>query len=208
MTCHGLPAFGLMIVLGVLGTACSTPREKPVSREPTDAVAQPSLSDSTRALLALLPADGAVAGWTRKATPRAYGTESLWDFIDGGAEAYLACGFQEVVTSEYVNPAMPSGILIDVYRMSDAAGALGIYTQERSPAHQARPIGAEGYLSGTALNFWTNSYYVKLTSFQQRDDIEAAMTHLAQAVSRQIGPPGPRPTTSRWKLCDAGSAPK
>jgi hypothetical protein len=194
----------VLVVLAALGTACSAPRQEPAPPTAAQEATPSNLSDSGQALLALLPADGAVTGWTRKEAPRLYGADSLWDFIDGGAEAYLACGFQEVVTSEYVNPAMPSGILVDVYRMSDAAGALGIYSQERSQTGESRPIGAEGYLAGTALNFWTNAYYVKLTAFEERDDIKAAMAQLAEAVSRQIGSPGPKPSSSDWKRCGAG----
>jgi hypothetical protein len=113
-----------------------------------------------------------------------------------------------VVTSEYVNPAFPSGVLVDVYRMSDAGGALGIYTQERSPNHEPKAIGAEGHLSGTALSFWSNAYYVKLTAFEERNDLKAAMGQLAEAVSRAIGPPGPRPASSGRPRCGAGAAAK
>lgn len=200
-----------LLVLAVLvacGVACSAPREEPAPPAAGQEASPPNPSGSGEALMALLPADAAVTGWARKEAPRLYGADGLWDFIDGGAEAYLACGFQEVATSEYANPAMPSGILVDIYRMSDAAGALGIYSQERSPTGDSQPIGAEGYLAGTALNFWVNTYYVKLTAFEEREEIKTAMAQLAEAVSGRIGPAGPRPATSPWKGCGMGGTPR
>jgi hypothetical protein len=191
----------ILIVLLAVGPACSAPRRETPAPAPAKSGAAPGLTDSSRALLALLPADGAAPGWTRKDDVRFYGTGNLWDFIDGGADAYLACGFQEVVTSEYVNQAKPSGIMVDVYRMSDAAGAFGIYSQERSPTYDFRPIGAEGYLAGTTLNFWANAYYVKLTAFQESDETKAVMVGLAEAVSRTLGAPGPKPASSSYERC-------
>lgn len=200
------PVFRAVIVTVLLGlnSACSKPaQEAPASQSAPQAAGTPALADSSRALLALLPADAEVPGWVRKSDVRVYGTNNLWDFVDGGADAYLQCGFEEVVTSEYTNTAVPSGILVDVWRMSDAAGALGIFTQERSPAHEAVSIGAEGSVSSNALAFWVNTYYVKLTAFQEHAAVKPAMIQLAQAVSRKIGPPGPRPTSSTHPRCGA-----
>jgi hypothetical protein len=190
----------VLIVLLGFSPACSRPSREAATPEPAPA-ASAALAESSRALLALLPADGEVPGWVRKRDVRFYGTGNLWDFVDGGAEAYIRCGFEEVVTSEYSNPAVSSGILLDVFRMSDAAGALGIYSQERSPNHEAVSIGAEGLVGANALTFWSNAYYVKLTAFQENAEIKPAMIRLAQSVSRKLGTPGPRPTSSSHREC-------
>jgi len=194
----------VLAALFALPPACSAPGPESSSSTgaPGTAGAPAARADDGRALLALLPDSAAAPGWTRKEEDiRSYGADNLWDFINGGAEAYLACGFEEVVTSEYVTPAQPNGILMDIYRMKDAAGAFGIYSRERHPDYDFRPIGAEGYLAGTAFNFWANAYYVKLTAFEESDGTKAAMVQLAEAVSRQLGPPGPTPTSSSYERC-------
>jgi hypothetical protein len=147
--------------------------------------------------VALLPDNGAVAGWTRKSV-KVYGADNLWEFINGGAEAYLACGHQEVVTSEYVNPAEPSSVLLDVYRLADPRGAFGIYSQEASPGADFRPIGTEGYAHGTVVNFWSGPYYVKLTTYRGGESLTKAMITLAEAVSRKIGPASAPPHEVTW----------
>ena len=210
MRIPGSRAVVLLVVLGMLGVsaACSTPSHETAAAPPAKAAPPAALADSSRALLAFLPADGEVPGWVRKSDVRFYNTGNLWDFVDGGADAYLNCGFEEVVTSEYTNPAVPSGILVDVYRMSDAAGALGIFSQERSPSHESASVGAEGSVGGTALTFWSNAYYVKLTAFQEHAEIKPAMLGLAQAVSRKLGTPGPKPTSSNHPRCGAKANPR
>jgi hypothetical protein len=128
-----------------------------------------------------------------KPRPRTYGAADLWEFIDGAADTYLACGFQEVVTSEYSNQALGAQVAIDIYRMNDSRSAFGVYSQEANPEYEFRAIGVEGYLGGTVLNFWSGPYYVKLTTFTERDDLKQEMTRLAEAVSLKLGDPGVAP---------------
>lgn len=188
------PAVALLAAT-VLAAGCS----KPASSPEASAVSAggPAASPPASKVVALLPDDGAVAGWTRKSV-KVYGADNLWEFIDGGAEAYLACGHQEVVTSEYVNPAEPSSVLLDVYRLADPRGAFGIYSQEATAGADFRPIGTEGYAHGTVVNFWSGPYYVKLTTYRESESLTKAMITLAEAVSRKIGPASAPPQELTW----------
>ncbi len=144
-------------------------------------------------LAALLSAESEVPGWRISQKPRSFKADNLWEFIDGAADRYLAYGFEEVVSSEYLQEGTGSQVLVDIYRMRDPLNAFGIYTQERSPEYQFLNVGNEGYLTGTTLNFWIGSYYVKITAFEERDATRQVMANLARAVAAKVTAPGGEP---------------
>jgi hypothetical protein len=144
-------------------------------------------------LAALFPTGGEVPGWAMSQDVRSYGPEGLWQFIDGAADRYLAYGFEEAAASEYAQDGTGSRMLIDIYRMKDPLNAYGIYTQERSPDYQFVKVGSEGYSTGTTLNFWAGSYYVKTTAFEEKTEIGREMNRLAGAVAAKVTAPGAEP---------------
>ena len=144
-------------------------------------------------LIALLPPPTDVPGWSMDGGPRFFNPGNLWEFINGAAEGYLTYGFEELVTADYSEESTTQQALIDIYRMRDALNAFGIYSQERNPEYDFNEIGAEGYLSGTALNFWSGAYYVKITVFEETDELKAEMAALAGNIAERIGAPGEEP---------------
>lgn len=155
-----------------------------------------ALPESSQQLLGLLPANGEVPGWRIKGEPKLAGPASLWELIDGAAEAYLTYGFQEVVSAHY--SAGSHELVVDVYRMKDGLNAFGIYAQERNPAAQFVQAGVEGYVTGTTHNFWAGDCYVKITAFEEQVETQHAMQAIASAIVRKIGPAGSEPAEVAW----------
>jgi len=151
-----------------------------------------ALSSEAQKLAALLPDDNAAAGWTRGLEVRSFGPDNLYEFIDGAADNFLIYGFQQVITAEYNNPQKAQAVL-EIYQMQDPRNAFGVYTSERNPASEFQKIGAEGYVGGTALNFWSGPYYVKITVFQESPELKQAMITLAEGVAKKIGSTGAVP---------------
>jgi len=177
--------------------ACSGKREDP--REIVSPEIRTAAPDSAGSSLAgMLPQDDSVPGWTRNGGVRSFGPDSLWQYIDGAAEAYLSYGFEQVVTAEYAHSQMAIQVTIDIYRMKDAKNAFGIYASELNPDAEFMPIGAEGYASGTVLNFWAGVYYVKIIAAEERADVRLEMSKLAQWMSSRLGPPGAIPAESGY----------
>jgi hypothetical protein len=141
----------------------------------------------------LLPGAGAVSGWNLDGEPRFFTADNLWEFINGAAEGYLLYGFEEVVTSDYANEVSGQSAVIDVYQMQDPVHAFGMYCQERNPDYEFLSIGGGGYLTGTALNFWQGPYYVKMTVFEESDELKGELQKLADVVSSKIGHPSTEP---------------
>ncbi len=147
-----------------------------------------ALPPDSQALLALLPQDNAVSGWTMKSEARFFNPDDLFEYINGAAENYLNYGFQRVVTAEYSHPQMASEAVLEIYEMKDALNAFGIYASELNPDSEFLEIGAEGYIGGTALHFWSGPYYSKITVFEESDALKAEMKNIAESLSEKMGP--------------------
>lgn len=175
-----------------LSVSCSTGGDP--SREARETETKKAqLSAGERALLMLLPENGAVPGWSRSGEARFFDPANLWEYIDGAAEGYLTYGFENVVTQEYADPSRASQAVVDIYRMKDARNAFGIYASELNPESEFLRIGVEGYLGGTTLNFWSGPYYVKITVFQENEELKQGMRRIAENVSAKLGEPGSEP---------------
>jgi hypothetical protein len=102
-----------------------------------------------------------IDGWKLQAPPTTYTPETLFEYIDGGADAYLSYDFQELVAASYVN-AKKVEVTADLYRHRDPARAFGMYSQERR-AGSSKMLGKlEGVASPDHLEFVAGDYYVKL----------------------------------------------
>ncbi|MCE5273206.1 hypothetical protein LLH00_18160 [bacterium] len=172
--------FGLLLAAAALFAAgCGGAKE---NKEEAPAAAGAAGSG---AALAVLPADGAAEGWTRSGEPRVFNADSLWVYIDGGAEGYLIYNFQEVATADYQGPDGLQAV-VDVYRMANELCGFGIYSSERPYEAQYNQIGCQGYFTRNALNFWQGPYYVKVTSFKEGNEVEPALRKLAEAARAAI----------------------
>jgi hypothetical protein len=102
-----------------------------------------------------------IEGWKLASAPATYTPETLFEYIDGGADAFLAYDFRELTSATYVN-GKKTELTTDLYREPDAARAFGIYTQERRPGSTKMPGKLEGVASADHLEFVSGPYYVKL----------------------------------------------
>ena len=124
-----------------------------------------------------------IEGWKISDGPTKYTPETLFEYIDGGAESFLQFDFQDLASATYANDSARQGknrlsprpsherdaaaaakleITVDIYRHRDAFGAFGMYTQERPAGTTPLPIGIEAYAGPDYLEFVVGPYYVKL----------------------------------------------
>ena len=150
----------------------------------------PHLSPEDAQLKALLPESNEAAGWVQGEEVRFFDADDLYEFINGAAENFLIYGFEKVVTADYDNAEQQSPIVVEIYRMADPRNTFGVYASERNPDSTFKNIGVEGYVGGTALNFWGGNYYVKMTVFQESEALQREMEKLAEVISRKIGNTG------------------
>jgi hypothetical protein len=194
----------LTIVLAAAGlAACGKSQEKAATETPSAPPAGDSPGAAANAnvppqLLALLPATNDVPGWTVSKAPRAFTPDTLYELINGAADGFITYGVQAVVTSDYQRAGTGDEVVVEVYQMKDALNAFGKYSEERGPDYRFLQIGNEGYSGGTTVNFWAGPYYVKLTAFEEKDELAGEMAKLAAAIASKVTTPGAEPRELAW----------
>ena len=100
--------FNITLILFLLGSL------------PLRAAAQKPVGDS-----ALLPADGFSGNWKKNGPMKVFTSEDLYGHINGGAEAFLELGFEQLTVQKYRDGA--NELAVEIYRMTDPTAARGIY---------------------------------------------------------------------------------
>jgi hypothetical protein len=126
----------------------------------------------------------AVDGWTPAGQPQVFSPETLYDYINGGADLYLKYDFEELQVVEYRKDKM--SVIAEIYRHRDADHAFGIYSQERVPAAAFLPLGAQGYYENAVCNFIQGGYYVKLSSDSTGAEDREILLAFARRMSREL----------------------
>ena len=103
-----------------------------------------------------------IDGWKLTEDPQIYNPDTLFEYIDGAAEAYLGYDFQQLLVSNYDKEGTESSVTIEIYDMGSPLNAFGIFSSERYPEIPEVPFGLAGYLEGEVLNFISGPYYIKL----------------------------------------------
>jgi len=111
-----------------------------------------------------------------------YKAESLYQYIDGGADVYLLYDFRELLHQDLKGGT--AEVTADIYEMGKSEDAFGIYAAERSPKYKFVPIGIEGYRSKGILNFVQDHYYLKLQATGANAD--PLLDPLARTLSQRI----------------------
>lgn len=115
---------------------------------------------------------------------RVYRSDSLWDYINGGAELYHDYNFIEVATADYKAGAVE--IVVDIYRFDSSLNAYGLYTNYRPPTPDTIRLGVEGYKAPGSVNFVKGTYLVRLTGYDESASTSAALTATARAIEKMI----------------------
>ena len=127
-----------------------------------------------------------VPDWKPTEEIRRFTAESLFEYIDGAAEAYLGYDFRELAVGEFSRPGTKTTLTAEIYDMGASLNAFGIYAAERYPESRFLPIGVQGYYEEGTLNFLAGRYYVKLLLFEGGEKAEEILTRFARAIAAGI----------------------
>lgn len=131
-----------------------------------------------------------VLDWKASGEDAVYDRKTLYDYMDGGAEVYLAFDFREVFVRKYADAA-ENEIVLDIYDMGSPAEAFGMFSCDRQDPSAGIGQGSE-YGPGL-LRFWRGRHFVSITVSGNEDKAEKAVLELGRAVAPLLGPDGALP---------------
>lgn len=156
------------------------------------ACSQESTDLPEEGLVRYLPQSGEAGTWERGDVPQPYKGETLYDYINGGAEIYYEYGFEEVIVQDYKNPSGKE-ITLEIFKMRNHKGAYGIYTFKRSVRGKEVSFGNEGQIEDYYLNFWKDDFVVTLTGFDEEEETVDGLSEIARAVDARMESGGETP---------------
>lgn len=147
----------------------------------------PDPSPATTAPERLLPTALPV-GWSAAAEPVEYDSETLFEYLNGGAPLYLNYGFERLLHARYQlgNDAL-AGLTIDVFEMGSSLGAFGLCSSMRPPDAEFRGWGGGGYRSGTVAAAWSGGVFVHGEVDEDRPELIAVLERLVAEIVTGVG---------------------
>jgi len=128
-------------------------------------------------------------GWRVAEGPTAYGPDTLYEYLDGGAERYLAYGFRRLVHVRYETAGgARAGVTLDLFDMGEApAAAFGIYRSGVGSADEPRGWCAEAYRAGNVGAAWKGRVFVHVLADDEAggrgDLIERLVRHACDGIA-------------------------
>lgn len=131
-----------------------------------------------------------VNGWEAAGEGVVYDRDTLFDYIDGGAELYLAYGFRQMVACRFERAGHPA-IVADLFDMGSSEDAFGVFSAERQDPEAGIGQGSE-YAAGL-LRFWKGRFFVSVWAEEETAATADAVRALGVRIAEAIGRPGPPP---------------
>jgi len=139
--------------------------------------------EEVSSLRALLPKLGS---WKFSEAPQNYVPGTLYEYINGAAEIYLAYDFKELIVGLYNKEESEPSLSLEIYDMGNEINSFGIYSAERFPESQFISLGNQGYLEEGTLNFIVGKYYIKLLCFDCGEESDKLLKLFSQEVAKKV----------------------
>src|SRR5512139_2940456 len=139
----------------------------------------------------VLPLPDEAAGWRAKAPADRYDRRTIFEYIDGHGEVYLAYGMSACDTRRYAGPEGEGDVVVDAFEMASPADAFGVFTHSREGEPVDLGQGAS-YGYGT-LFFWKGRHFVSVYAERESERARGAVMALGRALAASIGETGDPP---------------
>lgn len=136
----------------------------------------------------LLP--NSIEGWKPSDKDRYYNPETLYNYINGGAELYISYGFREVISRTYSKTGQ-SNLTVEIFDMVEAKNAFGVFCHVREDVDYSYGQGCQVY-EGVII-FWKNKYFISVVSEDEAESSMSAIRKLAENIDNLIKGEGELP---------------
>jgi hypothetical protein len=123
--------------------------------------------------------------------PTVYDSESIYSYIDGHAEVYLAYGMKRCLSRRYSGPEGEPDIVVDLFELASPADAFGVFTQDRDG--EELDIGRGALFRSGWLSFWKGPWFGSIYAEGDSPASRAAVLALGAAAAAAIDADGDPP---------------
>jgi hypothetical protein len=135
----------------------------------------------------------AMHGWTMHGTDETYDRKTIFDYMDGAGEIYLAYGFTQLLVRNFANLEKPDEpqILVELFDMGSSQDAFGIFSHCRES--EEGDIGQGSQYQGGLLYFWKGRFFVCVSAKQETPAAKQAVMALGKVIANTIPEIGEKP---------------
>lgn len=141
-----------------------------------------------------LQVPGQVGEWVASGEDAVYDRETLYDYMNGGAEVYLSYDFRGAWVRRFIGPN-DGEIVLDIYDMGSSQEAFGVFTTSIEDPEVG--IGQGSEFGAGLLKFWKDRYFVSILNMGVDEESDAVLLDIGRAVDAAIGSTGPEPDMVR-----------
>jgi hypothetical protein len=128
--------------------------------------------------------------WTAESIIYFNDKESLYDYIDGGAELYISYGFKSAASRKYLKAGQPE-VVVEIFDMDTPENAYGVFSNTRYKEDYTFGQGSQ-YVEGT-LFFWKSRYYVSIMTTEETNESKKMIYELGKIIAGEIKETGKKP---------------
>lgn len=110
--------------------------------------------------------------------------ESLWGYMNGGADIYLEYGFEKMRVEEFTNE--DETIQLEIFKMENPIAAFGIYSIKTFKCEQSNVITTIDCLNKYQFQLLHGEYYIQLINESGSAKAKQAMINIAKALQEKI----------------------
>jgi hypothetical protein len=137
-----------------------------------------------------IPLPSEAEGWKWDGKQVGYNSKTVFAYIDGAAELYLAYGFQNLIVRRFEKSDHPP-ITVEVYEMASSEDAYGVFSFDR--LDEPAGIGQGSEFGGGLLRFWKGKYFVSIYAEGEGQGVNPAILKIGRMTADSIPAPGPEP---------------
>lgn len=129
----------------------------------------------------------AIGRWQAIGEAATYDPESIFAYIDGHAEVYLAYGMERCRSREYGSEP-GAEVVVDLFEMASPEDAFGVFTHDQDG--EPVEVGHGARLRPGWLSAWYGRWYLSVYSLGMVEPDGAALEELARGVVVSLPDPG------------------
>lgn len=129
-------------------------------------------------------------GWKWDGKEEVYGPRTIFDYMDGAGEVFLAYHFKNLMVRQFERAGHPR-IIAELYEMGSSNDAYGIFSLERQDEEAG--IGQGSEFGGGLLRFWKGRFFVSVYADGEGPEAGKVVLLIGRAMANSIQATGQAP---------------